>query len=79
MPKPVNKLAVTKDAIMQIGAAVTRLKKCKKHIDKLGIEERIKALAVITHHAEFLYDELCKDLRDEQRRVKSSYVIKVDD
>lgn len=76
MPKPINKLGVTKDAIMQIGAANTRLRKLHKHVSKLGDEEDIRTVNMLIHKGEALYNKLCKDLKNEHRRVKTLGVTK---
>lgn len=66
----INKIAVLKDSLLQIGASLTRSRRAKKHLDKIGDDAYIKAQATIIHHQELLYESIFRDLRNEQRKVK---------
>lgn len=76
MPKPVNNLAVLKDALMQVGASIRRNKRATKHIAKLNNIDYLHLLTEIIRKQEILEMCLAKDLRLEQKRVKTPSIVK---
>lgn len=71
MPKPINKLGVTKDLILQIGACATRLRRSLKHADKLNDEDKMHIINVALKQMETLKKQLERDLVQEYKRVKN--------
>lgn len=72
MPKPVNNLAVLKDALAQIGASTRRSKRAIKHVAKLNNIDYLHLLNEIIRKQEVLEMCLAKDLRLEQRKVQKN-------
>ena len=72
MHKPVNTLAVLKDALSQLGASVRRSKRAIKHVAKLNNIDYLHLLNEIVRKQEALEMCLNKDLRLEQRKVQKN-------
>lgn len=69
MSKPVNKLGVIKDATLQVGAAITRLKKATKHVSKINDLEHTKSLLRIISQLETFECWLVSELNKERIKV----------
>jgi len=69
--RPLNKLAVIKDSLMQVGASLTRSRRSKKHIQKIGKEDYEYRIGKIIAEQEMLQKLLDLELEAEIKRVKS--------